>query len=147
MARLLKPIYQKQFLVTLGSLKAYFNKATAPSETRDTVDYNDGQTGTTFVHAGFTKRDTVTLSKVFDPSADKELIAFYVKQTTEEPTDFNVSIQPVSVELQGKPIAGAGTFLLNNCQFVGAKLPEADRSGSGMAMLEFTLTFDSWTYQ
>jgi len=112
------------------------------------VDYNDGQTGQTLEHVTFVKTEHITLSKVFDPEKDKPLIEFYNKTLTEGQTqDWNISIQPVTADLQGKPVQGAGTIILNSCQFVAITYPEADRMGSGMSMLEFEVLYDNITYQ
>ena len=45
MAQNLKPLSQKQFLVTIDGQQAFFTKASAPKMTKDQSDYNDGQTG------------------------------------------------------------------------------------------------------
>ncbi|WP_413259824.1 MULTISPECIES: hypothetical protein [Floridanema] len=131
----------------MAGQEGYFTRCTSPRERRDSVDYNDGVTGTTYKHLGFTSRENVTLSKPFDPAKDKALIEFYRKQVAEGGETFNVSIQPVTVDLQGKPIDGAGTFILNECQFAGANFPETDRMGNNMSMLEFEIVFNTWTYQ
>ena len=56
----LKPITQKQFLVLIDQLKeTYWSKATAPKETREAADYNDGQTGNTKKALGFVSRDNI----------------------------------------------------------------------------------------
>lgn len=132
----LKPISQKQFLVTIQGIQGFFSKCTKPKEARTETTYNDGQTGEEYTHLDFIKRDKVTLSKVFDPAADKTLVSWFNERKTKADTPFNISIQPVSADTAGTPISGASTIILNNCFVASFSYPEVDRMGSGMAMLE-----------
>lgn len=163
----LKPIHQKQFLVFIGDagatststsgastskdntatalVKTYFTKATAPKESRDEAEYNDGQTGTTYVSLGFTKREKVTLSKPFDPSADKTLVAWY-KSRRSATDKFTTSIKPVAADQAGSEISGAGTLTLTGCEVASFKMPDVDRMATGVAMLEIEIVFDEWGY-
>lgn len=163
----LKPIQQKQFLVFIGDtaasgsssgssssgsanttttlVKTYFTKATAPKESRDEAEYNDGQTGTTYVSLGFTKREKVTLSKPFDPVADKTLVTWY-KSRRSATEKFTTSIKPVAADQVGSEIASAGTLTLTGCEVASFKMPDVDRMATGVAMLEIEIVYDEWVY-
>ncbi len=146
----LKPITQQQFIVLIDQLKeTYWSKVTAPKESRVAADYNDGSTGTTRKVLGFTNRDNVTLSKAFDPVADKAVLAWYTSykgggssaNTASSATPFTISITPVTNTYQGATIAGV-TITLTGCQVISAKLPEVDRTGSAVAMIEFEICYE-----
>lgn len=146
----LKPINQKQFLVKISDTTltyAYFTKVTSPKETRDETEYNNGQDGTTHVHLGFTKRDKVTLAKPFDPVADKALVTWYKRRRLTTATKFSVAIKPTHPDQAGSDITGAGTLTLLGCEVAAFKMPDVDRSGTGLAMLEIELVHDDWSYQ
>lgn len=123
----------------------FFTKVTAPKETRETMDYNDGQTGTTYKMLGFTSRDNVTLSKPFNPSQDKQLAAWYNQQIA-SPSDFTVSIQPVNTDNGGTVIANAGTLQLLGCEVVSFKFPDVDRMGNSVATVELEIIYKSWKF-
>lgn len=169
----LKPISQKQFKVTITSAATpntsgastgntstassgtqattssvsdfFFTKVTAPKETRETMDYNDGQTGTTYKMLGFTSRDNVTLTKPFNPAQDKQLASWYNQQVASA-SDFTVSIQPVSNDNSGSALTGAGTLQLMGCEVVSLKFPDVDRMGNGAATIELEIIYKSWTF-
>lgn len=144
----LKPITQKQFLVILDKLATtYWSKATSPKESRDVADYNDGQTGTVKKALGFLSRDNITLSKAFDPDADKAITTWYAEmQKNGTPNDgFNVSITPVKNDLAGTTLKGI-TLKLSGCQVVSLKLPDVDRMGNGVATIELELCYDTLAF-
>lgn len=138
----LKPISTKQFVTTIAGQKSFFTKVSGIQEQYDTQEYNDGEIGQTQLHLGYLKVENVTLSKVYDPVQDKELIAFWNAQKKER-KPFTVSVQPVNPDLSGTPISGAQTLVLNECLILRFKYPEADREGSGMAMLEIEIKVGS----
>lgn len=149
MASNLKPISVKQYLVILGgSTKAYFNSCKGGKQSRQEEEYNDGQTGQTFSHLGFVKNDKLTITKNFDPTADKVLLDWVnTRMSKDGNARFPLTVQPVQVDLAGTVISGAGTFQFLNCQLVSWMKPDSDRDGSGMSKLELEICFDSWSYQ
>lgn len=145
----LKPILQKQFLVIIDQLQTtYWTKATRPKVTRETADYNDGQTGTVKKMLGFTSRDNITLSKPFDPTADKAITDWYTELQKNESEDrrFSVSLQPVQADRQGNTIKGV-TITLTGCQLVSFSAPEVDRMGTSAAMIEIEICYDDISFQ
>lgn len=145
----LKPIMQKQFLVLLDQLsETYWSKATAPKETKDVAEYNDGQTGKTRKVLGFTSTDNVTLSKGFDPVEDKKLLEWYSNRKKEAGKEekFTLSMQPINSDYQGSVISSGATITLTGCQVVSFKAPEVDRMGSGLATIELEICFDDISF-
>lgn len=148
----LKPITQQQFVVLIDQLTStYWSKVTSPKESRVQAEYNDGSTGTTRKVAGFTSRENVTLTKAFDPVADKAIIAWYnglkgssTGGTGTGATPFAVSITPVTNTYQGTTITGV-TITLTGCTVVSLKMPEVDRTGSSAAMLELEVYYEELT--
>ncbi len=149
----LKPITQQQFVVLIDQLTStYWTKVTSPKESRVQSEYNDGSTGTTRKVSGFTTRENVTLTKAFDPIADKAIITWYNSSkgsastgtSSQGVTPFTVSITPVTNTYQGTTITGV-TITLTGCQVVSIKLPEVDRTGSGTAMLELEIYYEELT--
>ncbi len=144
----LKPVTQKQFLVILDKLTdTYWTKATAPKETREVVEYNDGQTGNIRKALGFLNRDNITLSKPFDPAADKALMAWYenIRKNGTTAEGFTVTITPVNNDMAGTTISGV-TITLTGCQVVSFRTPEVDRAGSAIAMVELELLYDDISF-
>lgn len=144
----LRPILSKQFVTQVGDLPTtYFTKVSGLQESYDETEYNDGEKGRLFVHVGFMKIDKVTLSKPFDPAQDVALIQWYQGQKTNR-QPFTVTIQPVSADLNGSPIAGAKTLTLTGCTVTRMKYPDVDReSSSAIAMLEIDVYPQDVTYQ
>lgn len=142
----LHPIQQRQFLVFIDGVQAYFTKVTAPKETRPRSNYNDGEKGLTRKHIGFLELDDVTLSKPFDPAQDKALIQWWEEQK-KNPQPVTVTIQPVNTDVEGTPIQGAGTLVLTECVAAEFTYPSVDREADGMAMLEILLVPGAVTYQ
>lgn len=145
----LKPTMQKQFLVLLDQLKeTYWSKVTAPKETRDVAEYNDGQTGKTRKVLGFTNTENITLSKAFDPVADKAIVDWYSnrKKDAGKAEKFSISIQPINADYQGSVISGGITITLTGCQVVSFKAPDVDRLGTGMSMIELEVCYDDISF-
>lgn len=147
----LRPISQKQFLVSLSGLpEIYFTKATAAQESREVIEYTDGQTGTVYKMPGFSSRENVTLSKPFHPDQDKALVDWYNGQKAKNYPDgkFTVSITPVSADRVASLFGdGKNTIVLTGCEVVSFKFPEVDRMSSGLAVLELELLFDDFSMQ
>lgn len=134
----LKPVAKKQFVLTIEGVAGNFTKCTAPKVTREENQYNDGQTGQTRTHLGFTTVEKVTLSKNYDAVADKVMIS-WLEETLRTNRIFTATIQPIQADLAGTVITGSGTFMLTECQLVSVTYPEADREGSGLSMFSLEL--------
>ena len=132
----LKPLSQKQFLVEIDKLAgAKFTKATGLEETFDEAEYNDGSTGQQFTHLGMLKLGSVTLGKPFDAEADQAIYDWF-QEYKENRGDFAVTITPILPTLEAKQVPGSKSLILQGCQVKRFKYPDADREGSGLAMLE-----------
>lgn len=146
----LAPLSVRQYIVILNAnLKTQWNKCTGGKQSRDTQEYNDGQTGQTKNLLGFIKNEMLTLSKPFDAVQDKALLNWVNDQMAKDVSNnrFTVTVQPVQVDLKGTVISGAGTFQFTNCQLVSWTKPEADRDGSSVSTLELEIDWEAWTYQ
>jgi hypothetical protein len=98
---------------------------------------------------GFASREKLTLSKAYDPVAD-EALEVWAQKAIEQPTatgDFTVTVQPVQSDVAGTPIAQSKSRVYSGCQMVSLRVPDVDRSGSGLAMLELEVYFQNSTKQ
>jgi hypothetical protein len=143
---MLKPISQKQFLVTINQAQAYFTKVSGIQESWGTVQYNDGQTGQVRKHTDFLEVADVTLSKPYDPAADQSLIEYLrgLKTTGERVT---IPVQPVGTGYQADAIDGAKTLVLSECDLISITYPSVDREASAMAMLEIVVNPQQVVFQ
>jgi hypothetical protein len=150
----LKPITTQNFIVTISGATGLtgtntFSKATAPRMSRSEVPYNDGQTGTEHMTYGFSRREKLSLSKAYDPVNDATLEQ-WAQDALEKPgdnSDFTVTIQPVQSDIAGTPIASAKSRVFTGCQLVSMRLPDVDRTGSGLAQLELEIYYQTSTRQ
>lgn len=144
----LKPILSSQFLVTVDGIQGYWTKVSSPKDNRAEVKYNDGQTGFTRTLLGFVTREKVTLSKPYDPAADRALITWYKEKMANGASQpFVVTIQTVNADTQATPLAGAPTIILTQCQLASFKYPEVDRDSTKLAMIEMEVYHDDITAQ
>lgn len=144
----LRPLTQKQFIVQMDTLTGmYFSKVTAPKESREVVEYTDGQTGAVYKMPGFISRENVTLAKPFSPEQDKALVSWYNTKKAANAAKFTITIQPVNADQAGSAAAAGATLALTGCEVVSLKMPDVDRMGSGLAMIEIEVLYDGWTLQ
>lgn len=146
---MLKPISVKQFLIKFnGEIDSLFSSCQGGKVSRVEDTYNDGKTGTVQTHLSFTQRDKLTLSKNFDPEADKALVSWLDKQINgDKISKLTLAIQPVNTDLAGTILSGAGTFLVNGCQLMSWQIPQTDREGTGLAKLQLEFIWETITYQ
>lgn len=165
----LKTVTEKQFLVRIsnpatattsatagstaastpsGAISALFQSATSPKETREVVEYNDGQTGTILKHLGFTSRENVTLAKVYDPTTDHDFVTWYkgLRPSSGADTKFTTVIQAVLADQAGTIYPGSKAISLTGCQVVSFELPKVDRiGGNSSAMLTIEICYDDFS--
>lgn len=148
MPSLLKPISQKQAVITISSLRdIYWTALRGGKVTREKIKYSDGRQGITQTFVGFLELENLTLMKPFDPAKDKSVIK-WCRDQVDKPTPFNVAIQPVKSDLAGTPFEGSSQILYSNCSLGDFKLPEWDRNATGLAMVEIEVIFNALpTYQ
>lgn len=142
----LKPLATSQFVVTIEGVTARFTTATGLEDTRQESTYNDGETGMVRKHLGFRQLNNVTLGKPYDPAQDEALVQFY-RDVYTSGQRVTVAIQPVDTSHQGAPVEGSKTLMLTDSQLSRLKLPEVDRAGSGVAMIELEIVPGDWTTQ
>jgi len=150
----LKPITVQNFIVTVNgatglSGNILFTKASAPSFSRPEVAYNDGQTGQTLATFGFSTREKLTLSKPYDPVQDEALELWAQKEVENANADtaFTITVQPVTSDIAGTPIASAKARVYTGCVVTRLRVAEVDRTSSSLAMLEIEVYFQNSTKQ
>jgi T4-like virus tail tube protein gp19 len=141
----LKPISQRQFIITISGCNALWTSIKGGKATIEEITFNSGQNGVELTLPGFIKYDKLTLSKIFNPVSDKEVIKWMNEQRA-KPTEFNVAQQPVNADLAGSLYEGAGQILYAGCHLMSFKLPDADRMASGLAMLEIEVSYSAIGY-
>lgn len=135
----LKPISQKQWLGRVEGLPAFrVTSFTAPTETFDTTEYSDGQTGQVLKHQGALMVGDVTLKAVFDPVEAKSVASWWEAQKKARKV-LSISLVPCEADLAGTPISGALTLTLTGCQVSSWKWPEGNRTGNAIAELEIVV--------
>jgi hypothetical protein len=135
----LAPISQKQAKIVISAIPGIFwtsNKGGKLS--REEVKYNNGQTGLEQTYVGFSMVEPLTLSKPYDPVADKAIAAFVTTQRSNG-TPFSITVTPVQADVAGSPLAGAVGVTYPNCVLTGYKPADFDRNGQGLAMIEVTV--------
>ncbi len=140
----LQPLGTEQFLVVIAGLTAYFTKCSAPKWVKNEFEYNDGQTGITRTHLGFTKFDKVTLTKHY--FIEDSAIVAWAQERRNNGEPFTVTITPVKADAAGSPIDGGKVLTLTDCYLASFKAPEVDRGGTGGAMLELELTVGDFAF-
>lgn len=135
----LKNISQKQFVITIsGITSTYWTMASGGKTNRDKILIADGQRGINYNIPGFLTLEPITLQKPFEPVEDKTLVE-WVKGQMSEPTEFNLSLQPVKADLSGTEFASAATIQYPKCYLFDYKFPDADRTAANVAMFELTI--------
>ena len=142
----LQPISVKQFLVTIGGQSFTFQSKKGGKIQWTEETYNAPDQGVEYKHHSFQKMDNLTLTKLFDPAADRALIT-WSNTITQNRAPFTVTVQPVQSDLAGTVYPGGGTFIYTGCELVSITDPESDRDGSGLAKLELEISFQNRTYQ
>lgn len=139
---LLKPISQKQAVITISEISDVAWTAIRGGRVqREKTTYDDGKSGIIRTFTGFFSFEPVTLSKSFDPVNDQKVID-WIKGQVENPTPFNVAVQPVKADLAGTPFDGAKQLLYSNCTIGDYKLPDFDRNSTGLATIEVEVIFN-----
>lgn len=146
---MLQPISQKQAVITIsGEINdVTWTAARGGRVTREKIQYNDGKKGVVQTFTGFLSLEALTLQKSYDPKADVAVIA-WIKSQMDNPTPFNVAIQPVKADLAGTAVEGSKQILYSNCVVGDFKLPDFDRNSTGLATIEVEIIFNEMpTYQ
>ena len=136
----LKPITKKQGRITVsGAGNALWSAAKNPGMERDTATYTDTD-GMTKTVVGLVKAKDLTLSKIYDPAADGNLVK-WLRGQADKPTNFSVSVQGVNADAAGSKLGG--TFTYPNCVMLSFTDPEYDSEGSGVVMIEMIVAVNS----
>ena len=147
----LQPISQQNFQVTISDdgtqlANIYFNKVSRPGLVRSQENFNDGQTGQIFKHLGLLSTDIVTLTKIWSPSQDIELLNWANDRIKSGGELFTVVVQPVQSTKDAEPVEGSNSWNYSGCQLVAFRPPEVDRDASGLATIELEIDYENLEY-
>lgn len=135
----LKPISQKQAKVLISALQGIFwTSIDGGKQSREEVQYNDGQTGIEQTYLGFTMIEPLTLVKPYDPAQDAALQSFITAQRGGS-APFSVTVTPTQADVVGSPLPGANGITYPNCVLVSYKPAKFDRNGNGLATVEIVV--------
>jgi len=144
MASELKPLSEKQWLVTVEGVEGTWRKATAPKVTREKIRYTDPTLGRTRKHLGFAENDEITLTKDYDAETDGATVDWILKKRVgkETVTPFTITFTPVYADVAGSKYEGSASYTLTGCLLSDWQLMGPDRGGSGLSTLEIVVTWD-----
>jgi hypothetical protein len=142
MPKLMRPITQSDYLISIANVKGVFSKFSGGEEEFDTSDYVDPADRRKKTVRGVVMVGDVTLAKPFHPTDDAALIDLWQKYrddgTPEE--GFTVTVQAIKNDRNRTPIGKPRTYY--GCQIIKFTRPEADLEGSDVAMLEIEMSVD-----
>ena len=138
----LTPISSKQAKIFISGVSSQFTSISGGKYSREEVKYNDGNNGIEKTFAAMTTIEGLTLTKPYDPIADKEITAFINTQRLNG-KPITITVNPVNADVQGTPIAGAGTITYSDCTLVGYTPAKWDRQSTGLAMIEMSFAVNS----
>lgn len=138
----LNPISSRQAIITISELpNTFFMSAKGGKVGREKVKYNDGQKGIEKQFIGFTTLEALTLTKAFDPSADKVVISWF-KTQSDNATPFSVAIQAVKSDLAGSAFTGSSQLIYHNCVLGDYDYPDWDRMSSSLAIITIEIIYN-----
>lgn len=132
----LQPISMKQARVTISGSNTGFTSISGGKYSREEVKYNDGNQGIEKTFVGMVAIEQLTLSRPYDPVAEKEIVTFVNNQRTAQ-QGFTVTVQPVSADVAGTAIGTGVTY--TGCVLVSYTPAKFDRNGNGLAMTELVI--------
>lgn len=144
----LKPVSQKQFVVTLGAstganASVTFNKVSAVKLSYDTFDATDPTLGHSETYPTFEKWENITLTKHYEPGDGGDpLLNWFATYRTQSPRpELTITIQPVIPNTDGSPLPGSKATQLVGCKVLSIQMsPEIDRDGSNSATIEMEIS-------
>jgi hypothetical protein len=139
------PIARSQYLVTLKSVDAYWQSFSGLSDEAQTTQYSDGLGNRTYTLVGARQAQNVTLTKAFDPVADKQTIDWYKNYCAGTDQELTISVVPVKYCPEPEPIGPS--LILYGCKPVSLKFGEADKTSNDVSMIEISFAVDLYEYQ
>lgn len=140
----LKPIAEKQWIITIEGVEGTFESMTAPSVTRESMSYTDPTQGRTRQHLGFQSNEDVNLTRLCDVDKDRAVVAWFQERMTgaNTVTPFVITYTAVYADVQGTPYDGAPKYSLTGCYLKSFKLAAPNRTSNNLAKLECSVTFE-----
>lgn len=142
MPKVMRPITQSDYSVTIANAKGIFSKFSGGEEEFDTSEYVDPSDRRKKSVRSVLKVNNITLSKPYHPTDDAALVDLWQTFRDEgTPEDgFTVTVQAVKADRARTQLGKPRTYY--GCQIVKFTRPEVDLEGSDVAMLEIGLTVD-----
>lgn len=142
----IRPISKQQYLVTIKGLPNFFETFSGINEATQTSDYSDGLSNKLFSLQGPRKLEDVTLTKAYDPVADKPILDYFKNYNSGADTNgTTISVTPVNYAPQPVKISGASSILLHGCRPVSLKFSEADKKSNDVSTLEIVFSVEEWS--
>lgn len=140
----LKPIGEKQWLITIEGVEGTWETMTQPSVARESISYTDPTQGRTRQHLTFQSNEDITLTRLCDVDKDAAVVAWCQERMTgaNTVTPFVITYSPVYADTAGTPYDGAPKYSLTGCYLKTYKLAKADRTSNNLAKFEVVCTFE-----
>lgn len=132
----LSPVSVKQARITLSGSNTPFTSISGGKYSREDIKYSDGNVGIEKTFVGMVSIEALTLTRPYDPTAEKEIVAFVNSQRTAQ-QGFTVTVQPVSADVAGTAVGTGVTY--TGCVLVSYTPAKFDRNGNGLAMTELVI--------
>lgn len=139
-----KPVTKTQFLVTIKGLDFYWETFSGIDDQAQISEYSDGLSNRTYSLVGPRKLAEMTLTKAFDPTADKPIVDWYRNycEGTSEPE--TISVTPVRYCPNPEPIGAA--LILYGVKPVNLKGFEVDKKSNDVVPLSLSVIADDYKY-
>ena|SRR4028119_913544 len=140
----LTPIASKQWLITVEGVDGTWRVASAPTVTRESINYTDPTLGRTRQHLGFQSNDDVTLTRDYDAKKDSAVLKWCQERLTGAATvtPFTITISPVYADVQGTPYDGSAKYTLTGCYLKSYKWINPDRGGNNLTEIQIVVTWE-----
>lgn len=139
----LNPVSNKQARIIVSGIPGIFWTSISGGElAHEEIKYNDGNAGLEKTFAGMVSIKPLTISKSYDPVADK-VIQSFIKAQQSNKTPFNVTVSPVQADIAGTLIPGGQGVTYEGCTFLSYMPATFDRDGTGIAKVSIIVAVNS----
>lgn len=139
----LNPVSQKQARIIVSAMaNTFWTSISGGKLSHEEIKYNDGNAGLEKTFAGMVSIEPLTLTKSYDPVADKEIQSF-VKAQQRTKTPFNVTVSPVQADIAGSLIPGGQGVTYEGCTFISYTPATFDRDGTGIAKVSLMVAVNA----
>lgn len=137
------PITEADFLVTIeGISQAHWETCSGVTDSTNVTEYSDGQSNRLHKLIGPRQVENVTLSKPYNPEADKALIAWWKRWCSANGEEVTITMQPVRYCPDAIPYGSATTML--GCKPSSLKFGNVDKKSANISMIELIFSVDDY---